>query len=315
MLSKTTRSVEAVAAAIGNDPHRMTIGLKPMPESQWIERLDDQRFQLQEKCRVVKEHPDTLALTDSGQEGVEELIELLIDHLCEHLPGDYERSANAIRVNPIAETLDLDRLSPLELLARLVPEDFCLMRENDCGEYLLAAAALCFPTRWRLASKVGKPMLEIHEPVPGYAEQIGAATDKLMRSVRTERPLWRQNWSLLDADTLYQPVRLTVATDRNANGLAQRLWLRSERQTLRRLAHSGDVVFSIRIRQARLDDLLTINGFASRLLQQLQTMSADMRRYKGLLADWSPLVGLLETTAANELEREAMSPPDTSAQQ
>ena len=115
--SSPTCSVQAVASAVGDDAHRMTIGLKPMRESQWIEVLDDQQFQLQEKRRVIRAHPDTLASTEAGRAGIDELLELLIDHLCRHFPRDYRRidSANCglgIVVNALSETLVARSIDP-----------------------------------------------------------------------------------------------------------------------------------------------------------------------------------------------------------
>ena len=65
-------------------------------------------------------------------------------------------------------------LHPLELAGRLVQEDLCVMQAaledaENAGEYRLTAAALCFPTRWNLREKIGHPMSEIHNPVPGLS--------------------------------------------------------------------------------------------------------------------------------------------------
>ena len=50
----------------------------------------------------------------------------------------------------------------------------------------------------------------LNAPVPGYAETVSAATDRVMGALTPERPLWRRNWSLLDSPALYQPVRVAL---------------------------------------------------------------------------------------------------------
>ena len=170
---------------------------------------------------------------------------------------------------------------PLAVAGRLVPEDLCLMRRGP-GGYRLVAAVLCFPTRWRLAEKLGKPMGSIHAPVPGYAARIGAASDRVLESLTVERPVWRQNWSLLDSPALYQPRRVPARAAAPSEDLGQRLWLRSERQTLRRLPDTGDVLFTLRIRQCSLAALVQVEGAAARLLGHLRSLPPELLRYKGL---------------------------------
>ena len=125
-------------------------------------------------------------------------------------------------------------------------------------------------------------MLDIHAPVPGYAHEVGAATDRVMSSLQATRALWRQNWSLLDSPVLYQPERVEPMQPLSPEDLGERLWLRSERQTLRRLPHSGAVLFTIGIRQCTLHSLCREPGAAERLLVQLETMPAALKAYKGL---------------------------------
>ena len=63
----------------------------------------------------------------------------------------------------------------------------------------------------------------------------------------------------------------------------RRLWLRSERQTLRRLPECGDVLFTIRIRQCTLARLCEVSGAAARLLAQIDAMPDTLKAYKRIL--------------------------------
>ena len=112
-----------------------------------------------------------------------------------------------------------------------------MQRQARTQVYHLVGASLCFPTRWRLADKIGRPLNTIHAPIPGYAEQLATTMDKFFDRLKVDKPVWRLNWSLMDDPTLFQPTRdgrkhAAITPEKNAG---DSLWLRIERQTLRRL--------------------------------------------------------------------------------
>lgn len=41
-------------------------------------------------------------------------------------------------------------------------------------------------------------MLQVHTPVPKYAEHIGAAVDTTLQRLSVDRPMWRSNWTFED---------------------------------------------------------------------------------------------------------------------
>ena len=121
-------------------------------------------------------------------------------------------------------------LHPLDAAGRLVQEDLCLMVLRD-GAPHLDAASLCFPSYWRLADKLGRPMAEVHGPVAHYGDELAAKVDTFLQRLRPERPVWRRNWSIHDDPTYFLPD----PTPPYAGTPPEGLYLRSERQTLRRL--------------------------------------------------------------------------------
>ncbi len=54
-------------------------------------------------------------------------------------------------------------LHPLDAAGRAVQEDLCLLVLRD-GAPHLDAASLCFPSYWRLADKLGKPLADVPGP-------------------------------------------------------------------------------------------------------------------------------------------------------
>ena len=145
-------------------------------------------------------------------------------------------------------------MPPLKAASLLVQEDLILMRRGDDG-WRLAAGSLCFPSSWTLTEKFGRPLHEYIAPVPGFGpgtrnnELISRMFDKL------HQPVQRFNWSIQAGDALYHPLshsgRVERAEQRPSKfgdaDLNAAAFIRVERQTLRKLPASGDILFTIRI--------------------------------------------------------------------
>jgi len=165
---------------------------------------------------------------------------------------------------------------PLDAAGRLVQEDLCLMVLRD-GAPHLDAASLCFPSYWRLSEKLGRPMTEVHGPVAHYGDELAAKVDTFLGRLRPERPVWRRNWSIHDDPTYFLPDPTPpVAVDP-----PEGLWLRSERQTLRRLTSADVVLFTIRTQQVPLAVLTERPDVAHRLAAAIDAWSPAMQGYKG----------------------------------
>jgi dimethylamine monooxygenase subunit A len=177
---------------------------------------------------------------------------------------------------------DRDR-HPLDAAGRLVREDLCLLQRRD-GSWHLDAASLCFPSGWSLRSKVGRPMVEVHGAVEGYEATLAAKVDLLFDRLTT-RPVWRRNWFVYADPALHQPRRV-VAVDGVVPAARCRssLWLRSERQTLRRLPSSGWVLFTIGIQQASIGEVAASPSRARALARYLDQASVGDLEHRHLSA-------------------------------
>src|SRR6185295_19156177 len=105
---------------------------------------------------------------------------------------------------------------------------------NDAG-WCLTAAAVCFPTRWDLPSKMGLPLATIHDPVPGYRARVVAPADRFFDALAPGPVFRRANWSLLDDPALFQPVARRGGGPNeaiDAHNAGDAIWFRVERQTL-----------------------------------------------------------------------------------
>ena len=143
---------------------------------------------------------------------------------------------------------------PIEDAALAVQDDLCLLRRID-GVWHFDASVVCFPTHWHLPSKVGRPLTDVHDPVGGYHERIAAKVTRLFDRV-SEKPVLRRNFGLTGDRGLFQPAYRTADPHIAADRVMTDLLVRSERQTLRRIADDW-LLFCIRIQMASLGELLT----------------------------------------------------------
>jgi hypothetical protein len=279
------------------------IGLKPLDLDNWIEVDEHHGAHLTEKRRLYAEMPDKVFVAEAGtQTAQQEVLDLAIDHLRQLFPE-----------LPVATSPDRSSRfanQPLYLASLLVQEDLILMRRSENG-WRLVAGSLCFPSSWSLQEKFGKPLQEIHVPVPGFGPNTRAdiLIARMFDALAVEQPLERYNWSIQAGDALYQPLSNDERDDRTASrpskfpdaDIAAHAFIRVERQTLRKLPVSRDILFTIRI---HLDPLKVLARhperatLATSFAAQLLALDEKQLDYKGMTADRDRLVGLLQAMAA-----------------
>lgn len=278
------------------------IGLRPLSDADWFEVDDGLAAYLAEKQRLGIEHfNDVFAECDGTRDAQQEVLEVLATYLIQSRPDLYVRRHGGIDIIPTGEVVELGTSSspPLWRAARLVQDDLLVMRRFDDG-WRLVAGALCFPSSWRLRDKIGKPIHDIHAPVPGFgagtrpAELIARIFDK----TREEQKMARGNFSLYGDDALFHPEDANTGVPRFADGL-QSVFLRQERQTLAKMPVSGDILFTVKIIITRLDDALSGAGgaeLADALVAQLEALDADQLAYKGITLERDRLLGWIKAS-------------------
>jgi len=131
--------------------------------------------------------------------------------------------------------------APLRTIGEMLQQDVCILEKRG-AEHVMTGAILCFPASWTLAQKIGKPLIGIHAPVADYDDRIAARVQRLFDGVQTGRPMWRANHLRYDDATLFPPRR---QGDPRPVGQADAPFVRSERQTVLRLAQPEAVAFVI----------------------------------------------------------------------
>ncbi|MEO9901615.1 DUF3445 domain-containing protein [Nisaea sp.] len=285
---------------------QMAMGMVALDLRDWIDVDQNRAVELREKERLLAcQHNAVFGDLHGSEAAQREVLMLLLDNLELHHPGLIAFDEGKIWIAETGKSYCLSEFADnaLDLAGRLVQEDLCLMTPGEKG-YVLHAASLCFPGRWVLGEKLGRPMMEIHEPVSGYAEKLGKPVDRFFTHLTADKPVSRLNWSILDDPALFQTsghsstVRQSGVTAQNAG---ERLWLRVERQTLRRLPESGDILFTIRTFVDPLSSLEARPDLAMGLRRAVADMPEGMQRYKSLIPFRNALDGYLE----NLMERAA----------
>ncbi len=183
------------------------------------------------------------------------------------------------------------RESDFKHLGDNVQEDLLVLTLNE-PHVPLIAGHLCFPNAWSLDEKLGRSFLEIHAPVPGFAESIGAASQKLLERLKPERPVERLNWAVkatpqLDLTNRWAPweaEQKALVTQSNAG---ERCYLRVERQTLSLLPETNSVLFTL---HTYVQALATLSEVQLHLIHGvIETCPEEMLAYKGIAPFATPL--------------------------
>ena len=149
----------------------------------------------------------------------------------------------------LASMLGLEGALPEAALTR--HEDMCLLtkRPGD-DQYRLIGAAVAWPSDWHPKDKIDLPLRALHAPIAGYEEQLATGVDRFMETLKPGSIYGRCNWFiaatgerrwLAQGDPQEQFAHVTT------DNAGETLFVRSERQTLRRLPETGAILFTIGI--------------------------------------------------------------------
>lgn len=242
-------------------PHDFSIGLKPVPEALWLEGGD---AEAERKATLLAAHKRMVwGELDGSRPGQEEVLALVEDAVMQTAPSD---------------------MPPLWAASLFCADDLCLMEKRN-GAWTLTALSLCSPTYFTAEEDLGKDLSALHGPVPGFGDRFLSRVSRIFDSLPENSIVERRNWTVTTSDEAYlpssEPIRRSLA-DIPKEDAGERLFIRVERQTLRRLPKTGGVLFTIRPWRNRLADLSEDPEALQAFAAAWRGATEDFRAYKGL---------------------------------
>ncbi|MFM8505118.1 MAG: heme-dependent oxidative N-demethylase family protein, partial [Acidimicrobiaceae bacterium] len=256
---------EQILPQLVGDNFRHRLGTFPVEISNWLLRDAEFDLTVQLKKRLLAtRRSEVVGLQPGGDEVAQEAAQLVSAW------AGLELASTGIDALVEASLLVADDLAVLQPV-----------KSHDGSEQLLLnAAVVCCPSRWMLSEKMGHDMLAIHEPVAKYADHVGAAVDTYFQRLTVEKPVWRSNWIIQDHPALFQPQIPSGPLVKTPD----ELWIRMERQTLRRLPKTGGILFTIRGYQQPLPEYLSRSKqIAQNTRTLVERLPEDVAQYKSVL--------------------------------
>lgn len=206
-------------------------------EGPWLFCDDAYGAQMAERRRLMAQRPgDVYAQLPEGMPAARRFLEEVLGAL----PDGFTRAGDVVRCLD-GHDVRLEWDTPLRTVGKMLQQDVCILEKRG-SEHVMTGAILCFPASWTLAEKIGKPLIGIHTPVADYDKKIAARVQRLFDGVQAGRPMWRANHLRYDDPALFQPRPEGDPRPVGGEGAA---FVRSERQTVLRLAQPGAVAFVI----------------------------------------------------------------------
>ncbi len=256
-------------------PAAFTPGLKPITPADWLSPDTEAAHWLNDKRLLIKLMRDKVSGGDLNGPAAEELLPLVM--------------------KAVDDTPNQKMPTALEEAASLVTDDICILEEEARGDWRLIAGVVCAPTYWTLPERLGLDLGGLHAPVPEGDPQLSGRISRIFNGLKSGAILQRFNWTVQAGDKRHTPTRPETSGKAPAD-----LFLRVERQTIRKLPKTGAIVFTIRICMDPLLPALRDPNVRERFEDAWLGASIKVRAYKG----WNDLEGLV-SIACREADQAA----------
>lgn len=272
------------------------VGLSAIDPKHWLEPDDDLSPFLAEKQRLLAtEHDAVFQQVEGSQAGQRECLDMVVAHLLDDHPGLCRRQGDRLEIAGRSIDLGSDA-PPLITAGSLIQDDLVVLSRRETGWHVVAGF-VAFPSAWSLREKIGHPMDVVHAHVPGFSGGTRNASmiSRIFDNLQPDLPAMRMNWSIYPQGELFWPPERNDEANRQPFNAA-RNFVRVERQVLRRLPVTGDIVFSIRIYSDPIASLVNLPNaaeVAGALIQRLEGFTPEQLAYKGMIGKKAALIAHL----------------------
>ena len=273
---------------------RLRLGLNPIDVTDWIQYEDDFADRIIQKQKLIKElDKQVLDALPTSLAAQKEFLNLLLENIQQHHSGRFDvttdNSGNNVVIKSQNHNQSYDIADyegcPMELASYLAADDYCLLEEKG-EDYRLVAASVCAPTWWNLPEKMGKPLASIHAPIADLEEKIGRMIRHFLKNLKVTDCYQRSNWFLFTSkEFCVLPDSFDFYSDMseiNDDNIETSLYLRSERQTFRRLKNTNHIAFGIKVYVEPISIIKTHLVIAEDLMLALNTMNDEQKQSLGI---------------------------------
>lgn len=161
--------------------------LKKLEPDWWIELEFTYRERIAQRKKLYAEHGKLVLDELPGSRAAsKECMEMVVQFVCQRYPDQfhYNDRTGVFSNNILGVKTDTTTVHPLVFLLEHIPEDFLITQEDpETGLYVLRAAVSCSAVGWNLGHKIGRPLHQIHGPVPDYKEKMAFSMDRYYPSI------------------------------------------------------------------------------------------------------------------------------------
>ncbi|KAH7914672.1 hypothetical protein BJ138DRAFT_999554 [Hygrophoropsis aurantiaca] len=268
--------------------YHQTMSLKNLEPDWWLELESTYRARISQRKELFAKHGKMVIDYLPGSEAsCKELMEMAIQFLCKRYPNQFEyHNWSRTFTNHILGTqTKITEVHPLVFLLDNVPEDFLITQEDEkTGLYVMRAGVSCSAVGWNMSEKIGRPIHEIHGPVPDYKEKMAFSMDRYFSKLPSHKPIQRGSWGLEVGEPLFLQTDepdWSTRQSQNPNLTLSDIYLRVDWQTLRRLPQSRSIVFNFKALFTPITDFRREPYVPKLVLKVLTEGNKSIMKYKG----------------------------------
>lgn len=286
----------------------LQVGLQAISPRDWLIVDEDYASVMRGKRAQLACAPARFYKTLPGSRDAQrELHRMVVSHLVDAHGERFSLTSGMLTSNADGKTWDLrdPSVEPLWQLSDFVQEDFMLLQDVDARS-TITAASNAYSSSGRLVDSVGRDIRWAHEPVPTLTPMLGSRIDRILQSVHADAPCARFNWQLTPLGSLFFPpdphaanksaLQAVSAQLRDDPAMAPSLlFIRVERQTLRRLPETRAVAFSIHTYSDALSALIPDAVSRKALLKLLASYPLERLQYTEMDTIHAAVIAWLES--------------------